>query len=126
MTSLRKRKKQAAHRGLTMPQLELLELVEELLEAHRWLQILGFANQFVLADKLAMTQAERDRVLEAATRAVDKDARLGDWRARLARVKEELKAAAEAAPERPPGTGRGTRAPLGARPDRPARAADGV
>jgi hypothetical protein len=95
MTSVRKRKKQAARHGLSLPQLELLELVEEMLEAQRWLQVLGFANQFMLTEKLAVTAAERDRVLEAATRAVDKDARLASWRQRLARVKAAL-AAAEA------------------------------
>ncbi|MEZ5965590.1 MAG: hypothetical protein R3F56_17280 [Planctomycetota bacterium] len=95
MTSVRKRKKQAAHRGASLPQLELLELVEELLDAHRWLQVLGFANQFVLQEKLGLTEAERDRVLDAATRAVDKDARLAAWRQRLARVRTELAALEE-------------------------------
>ncbi len=90
MTSLRKRKKAAAARGLNVPELELLELVEELLEAHRWLQVLGFANQFALAQKVKMTDAERDAILEAATRAVDKDARLERWRTRLARLKGEV------------------------------------
>src|SRR5262245_1446173 len=90
MTSVRKRKKQASQRGVSVPQLELLELVQELLEAHRWLQILGFANQFALTDKLALAPAERDRILEAATRAVDKDARLQRWRQSLARVRAEL------------------------------------
>jgi hypothetical protein len=73
-----------------VPQLELVELVHELIEAHRWLQILGFANQFALTEKLALAPAERDRILEAATRAVDKDARLQGWRHRLARVRAAL------------------------------------
>lgn len=90
MTSLRKRKKVAEARGLNVPELELLELVEELLEAHRWLQVLGYANQFVLAQKVKMTDAERDSILEAATRAVDKDARLERWRERLGRLKGEV------------------------------------
>jgi hypothetical protein len=90
MTSVRKRKKQASQRGLCVPQLELVELVHELIEAHRWLQILGFANQFALTEKLALAPAERDRILEAATRAVDKDARLQGWRHRLARVRAAL------------------------------------
>lgn len=106
MTSVRKRKKQAARQGVSVPQLQLLELVEELLDAHRWLQVLGFANQFVLTEKLGLTAAERDKVLEAATRAVDKDARLVDWRQRLARVRSELEAAAAAAPMPPAGGGR--------------------
>jgi hypothetical protein len=90
MTSLRKRKKTAAARGLSVPQLELLGLVEEMLEAHRWLQVLGYANQFILAQKVEVTDAERDAILEAATRAVDKDARLERWRARLGRLKSEM------------------------------------
>lgn len=104
MTSVRKRKKQASRQGLALPQLELLELVEELLDAHRWLQVLGFANQFMLTEKLGMTAAERDQVLEAATRAVDKDARLVAWRQRLAQVRRELAAADDGAAvtRRPP------------------------
>lgn len=90
MTSLRKRKKVAEARGLNVPELELLDLVEELLEAHRWLQVLGYANQFVLAQKVKMTDAERDSILEAATRAVDKDARIERWRERLGRLKGEV------------------------------------
>lgn len=93
MTSTRKRKKQASQQGLSVPQLELVELVQELIEAHRWLQILGFANQFALTEKLGLTPPERDRILEAATRAVDKDARLQAWQQRLARVRIELSGA---------------------------------
>lgn len=91
MTSLRKRKKLAEAQGLSVRELELLELVDELLDAHRWLQVLGYANQFLLQDKLKVSQADRDRVLEAATRAVDKDARLSDWRARVDRLRKEMK-----------------------------------
>lgn len=102
MTSLRKRKKQASRQGLPVPALELLELVEELLDAHRWLQVLGYANQFVLNEKLQIAPEERDRVLEAATRAVDKDARLADWRQRAAQLRVELGAvAAELPPPEP-------------------------
>lgn len=73
-----------------MRELELVELLEELLEAHRWLQILGFSNQFLLEQKLKVDRGERDRILEAATRAVDKDARLHQWQQRLARLKGEV------------------------------------
>ena len=90
MTSIRKRKKQASQLQLNVPQLELVELVHELIEAHRWLQILGFANQFALAERLNLPVADRDRILEAATRAVDKDARLQGWRQRLTRVRAQL------------------------------------
>lgn len=96
MTSTRKRKKQASQQGLSVPQLDLVDLVQELVEAHRWLQILGFANQFALTEKLGLSPPERDRILEAATRAVDKDARLQNWQQRLARVRAELTAATTA------------------------------
>lgn len=92
MTSLRKRKKLADAQGLSVRELELLELVDELLDAHRWLQVLGYANQFLLQDKLKVSQADRDRVLEAATRTVDKDARLADWRARVDRLRQSMRA----------------------------------
>jgi len=93
MTSLRKRKRLAQKQGLTVPQLELVELVEELLEAHRWLQVLGYASQFALTRKLGLSAAERDEIIAAATRAVEKDAQRARWRERLARVRAELERA---------------------------------
>ena len=87
-----------------MPELELTELVEELLEAFRWLQVLAYSNQFVLNDKLAMEPCERDRILEAATRAVDKDSRLQGWQQRLSRIKSELKRCEQLAQNEPGGS----------------------
>lgn len=89
VTSQRKRKKQAASLGLSERELVLAELLEEVLDAVRWMQILGFTNQYLLHQKLKVSPQERDKILEAATRAVDKDAKLHEWRERLARVKGE-------------------------------------
>jgi hypothetical protein len=90
MTSHRKRKKRAAARGLSDSELELVQILEEVLDALRWVQILGYSNQYVLEQELSVPADERDRVLEAATRSVDRDAKLHEWRARLARLKGEL------------------------------------
>jgi hypothetical protein len=89
VTSLRKRKKQAAARGLDLRGLALAELVEEMLESMRWLWVLAYANQYLVAQKLDVDRAERDRILEAATRAVDRDGRLRAWRERLAAIRGE-------------------------------------
>ena len=90
MTSLRKRKKQASRRGLALPELELVELLGEVLETLRWTQVLGYSNQFLLAEKLAIPAAERDRVLAAAARAAAQEQKLALWRQRLARIAQEL------------------------------------
>ena len=89
MTSHRQRNKEAARRGLTRAELELTELVEEMLEQMRWLWVLGYSNQYLLNQKLKLTKEERDKVLEAATRAVDKDDKLHRWQQRLAQIKGE-------------------------------------
>jgi len=104
LTSHRKRKKEAHARGLTPRELDLADLLEEVLEAVRWMQILGFSNQFLLRDRVQVSSEEQARVLEAATRAVDKDARLHEWRDRLARLKGDI-ARAERAVEAELGTG---------------------
>ncbi len=89
VTSQRKRKKQAAARDLTERELELAELVEEMLDTFRWLQILAYSNQYMINRKLRVDAAERDNVLEAATRAVEGDKKLHEWRRRLALLKRE-------------------------------------
>ena len=90
MTSKRKQRKKAARRGLSDRELELSEIMEEMLERLRWQEILSYANQFLMTEKLQLSRQERDRVLEAATRAVDKDAKLHLWRQRLSRIKGEI------------------------------------
>lgn len=90
MTSHRKRKKQANAQGLTERELELVEILEEVLESMRWVQILGYSNQYLLEQELDLTKEQRDRVLEAATRSVERDSKLHEWRARLATLKGHM------------------------------------
>jgi len=90
MTSRRRRKRAAQQSGLTEAELDLVELLEEILEAMRWSQVLGYANQFLLQEQLSVTQKDRDRVLEAAAAIVQSDGRIQDWRARLQLVRAQL------------------------------------
>ena len=90
MTSRRRRKRQAEAKGLTEAELDLVELLEEILDAMRWGQVLGYANQFLLQEQLAVTQQDRDRVLEAAAAIVAGEGRIQDWRARLQQVRARL------------------------------------
>jgi hypothetical protein len=92
MTSRRKRKRQAQARGLTEAELRLLELLEEILEAMRWAQVLGYANQFLVRENLQVSAADRDRVLAAAAAAVERDGRIQDWRGRLETVRAAMQA----------------------------------
>lgn len=112
VTSQRKRKKQASSLGLSERELVLAELLEEVLDAVRWMQILGFTNQYLLHQKLDVSPRERDKILEAATRAVDKDAKLHEWRERLARVKGETLRAQRAINRAKKDMARGRAAPL--------------
>lgn len=89
MTSRREHKKRAQSLGLSDRELQLAELVEEMLEQMRWLWVLGYSNQYLVQQKLKVERAERDKILEAAARSVDKDQKLHEWRARLARIKDE-------------------------------------
>ena len=86
MTSHRKRKKSAQALGLTDSELLLAEVLEEVLDELRWMRILAYSNQYLLNRFVKVDPAERDRVLEAATRAVEKDSKLHEWRDRIAQV----------------------------------------
>lgn len=106
MTSQRRRKKEARHRGVSLVELELLELLEEILEEVRWSRILGFSNQFLMTRRLDVAREERDAILEAATRAAEADGKMGGWssrlqaiRARLGQVERELEGPAGEAAE---------------------------
>ena len=90
MVSHRKRKKEAARKGLNEPELDMLELFEEILERFRWLQILAHSQSFLLREKLKISDAELDRVLEAATRTVDQDASFERYQDGLARLKAQI------------------------------------
>lgn len=84
MTSVRKHKKQLARQGLSEAEQRLLDLVGELIEEVRWLKVLGYGNQWLLAERGGVDEAERDRVFAAVARVVERDARLQQWRQRLA------------------------------------------
>lgn len=89
MTSRRKHNKQAKNLGLSDRELLLAELVEEMVEQMRWLWVLGYSNQYLVQQTLKVDKAERDKILEAATRSVEKDQKLHEWQERLARIKDE-------------------------------------
>jgi hypothetical protein len=88
LTSRRKHKKTAQALGLSERELALAALLDEVLDELRWLQILGYANQYLVNRTAKVDADERDRILEAAIRAVDKDAKVHEWRERLARIKD--------------------------------------
>ena len=90
MVSHRQRKKHAARMGLNEPELDMLEIMEEVLERFRWLQILSHAQSFLLREKLGISDEELDRVLEAATRAVDQDASFERHLDGIARLKAQV------------------------------------
>lgn len=90
MVSHRKRKKQATKAGLTEHELEMLEMLQEMLERFRWMQVLVHAQSFVMREKLKISDAELHRVLQAATASIEKDASWRRWEAGLGRLKGEL------------------------------------
>lgn len=90
MASHKKRKKAAAKAGLTEPEMRMLELLEEMLERFRWTQVLVHAQSFLIRDRIKISDAEMDRVLEAASRAIEKDASWLRWEDGLARLRGEL------------------------------------
>lgn len=90
MAAKRQRKKQASRRGLSLPELEMLEMLEEMLERFRWTQALVHAQSYLLREKLGVDDPEIDVVLEGATRAIEKDATWQRWEHGLARLRREL------------------------------------
>jgi hypothetical protein len=92
VTSRRQRKRQAQARGLLPAELELGELLQEVLDSMRWAQILGYANQFLLHERLQVSAEEREAVMRAAARAVEGDGRLQRWSQRLQAIREQLAA----------------------------------
>ncbi|MEC7585132.1 MAG: hypothetical protein VYE77_12510 [Planctomycetota bacterium] len=75
---------------MTEAELQLCELVDEVLAALRWSQVLGWGNQYLLNQRLDVTQEERDRVMRAAAKTVDEDGQLQDWQRRLDDLKARL------------------------------------
>ena len=90
MAAKRQRKKQATRRGLSVPELEMLEMLEEMLERFRWMQALVHAQSYLLRERLDVDDDELDVVLEGATRAIEKDASWQRWQHGLARLRREL------------------------------------
>ncbi len=90
MTSQRKLKKRAKALGLTGTEFQLVELLEDVLDNMRWMQILAYTNQYLLNQKLEVSQQERDQILEAATRAVEGNQKMHKWQDRLHRLKAEI------------------------------------
>lgn len=76
--------------GLSEPELAMLELLESVLERFRWLQVLAHTQSYLLREKLRIPQEELDRVLEAASRTVDRDAQQRAWNEEFARIKSGL------------------------------------
>lgn len=91
MAARRQRKKQASRRGLSVPELEMLEMLEEMLERFRWMQSLVHAQSYILREQLQLSDEELDGVLAGATRAIEKDASWQRWEAGLRRLRHELK-----------------------------------
>jgi hypothetical protein len=91
VTSNRRRKQKAQALGLTEAELQLCDLLGQVIELLRWNQVLGYSNQYLLHEKLAVPPEERHRVMRAAAQAVEQDGRLQDWGRRLLEVQETLR-----------------------------------
>lgn len=90
MTSQRKLKKTATALGLTSSGLQLAQMMEEVLAELRWMQTLAYANQFLMNERLEVSEEERDRVFKAASRAVEENGQLQSWQHRLQRLRTEM------------------------------------
>jgi len=76
--------------GLTEAELQLCELLGQVLELLRWNQVLGYSNQYLLQEKLGLSEEERHSVMKAAANAVEQDGRVQDWGRRLIEIQEAL------------------------------------
>jgi len=90
VVSHKKRKKEASRAGLTEPELQMLELLEEIIDKFRWLKVLAHTQSYIIREKLKLDDKELDHVLRAATRTLDEDSTLRRWEDGLARLKGEL------------------------------------
>ncbi len=66
-------RKRAEELGLSIGELRILDLLEDINERLRWAQMLGYATQYILGWKEVVTQEELDTVLQAVARSVDRD-----------------------------------------------------
>ena len=87
---LRKEKKKAKKSGLTFEEAELIKILEEVLERFRMLEVLAFANNYLIAERTSIPKQERDRIFRAAMRAVEPESPVKEWEERLAKIKGEL------------------------------------
>lgn len=90
MSKNRRRKEKALALGLNDAELQLCELLAQVIELLRWNQVLGYSNQYLLHEKLAVSAEERHRVMRAAAGAVEQDGRLQDWGRRLLEIQQAL------------------------------------
>ncbi|MEO0481644.1 MAG: hypothetical protein AAF196_19405 [Planctomycetota bacterium] len=97
MTSRRQFKKSAQRLGLTENELMFAQLLEEMLEEMKWLHVLGYSNQFLLHKHLSADPKERDAVVAAAIKEVDRHGKLHEWQQRLARIKARIQGLDEVA-----------------------------
>jgi hypothetical protein len=92
LASHRRRKQKGRSQGLTAAELGLCELLDEVLQAYQWSQVLGWSNQYLLQQQLSVSDEERDRVMKAAVQAVEDAGRLANWRERLEQIRADLQA----------------------------------
>jgi hypothetical protein len=86
----RTRKKQARAAGLSPAELDLIELLEEVIERFAMLEVLSFANNFLITDRSRIAPEERERIFRAAQQAVAPESPVQVWRERLGRLKGEI------------------------------------
>jgi len=86
----RARKKTARKAGLSLEEAELADLLEEVIERFRMLEVLAFANNFLISQRTAIPQEEREKIFRAALRAVEPESPVEAWKERLGRLKGEI------------------------------------
>ncbi len=86
----RARKKSARKAGLSLEEAELVDLLEEVIERFRMLEVLAFANNFLISDRTSIPKEEREKIFRAALRAVEPESPVEEWNERLGRPKGEI------------------------------------
>ncbi len=86
----RTRKKIAQKAGLSLEEAELVDLLEEVIERFRMLEVLAFANNFLISQRTSIPAAEREKIFRAALRAVEPESPVEAWKERLGRLKGEI------------------------------------
>ncbi len=86
----RARKKMAQKAGLSLEEAELVELLEEVIERFRMLEVLAFANNYLISQRTSIPGEEREKIFRAALRAVEPESPVEVWKERLGRLKGEI------------------------------------